>query len=33
MGFEEESKALNAAITSTVISSAAPKRKDFDLFG
>ena len=34
MGFagQEESK-VSAAITSTVISSAAPKRKDFDLFG
>ena len=34
MGFagQEESK-VSAASTSTVISSAAPKRKDFDLFG
>lgn len=34
MGFTDgEEKKVNAAITSAVVSTAAPKRKDFDLFG
>ena len=33
MGFQEESKTVDVAITSTVVSSMALKRRDFDLFG